>query len=71
MCHADTTPLVWQWDPDYQVYVTNMAMNHTCRDWDGLYAWAGAHQAKKTMDRFTYVPGSPHWPHRDASDLSR
>lgn len=36
MCHADTTPLVWQWSERNKKYLTYMGMKHTCRDWTFL-----------------------------------
>lgn len=61
MCHADTTPLVWQWSERNKKYLTYMGMKHTCRDWDRFYEWAERHQSQWDYDRSRYVPGSPEW----------
>lgn len=61
MCHADTTPLVWQWSERNKKYLTYMGMKHTCRDWDRFYGWAERHQSQWEYDRSEYVPGSPEW----------
>ncbi|KAG6359114.1 hypothetical protein INS49_012634 [Diaporthe citri] len=61
MCHADTTPLVWQWSERNKKYLTYMGMKHTCRDWDRFYGWAERHQSQWDYDRSRYVPGSPEW----------
>ncbi|KAL2292055.1 hypothetical protein FJTKL_10726 [Diaporthe vaccinii] len=61
MCHADTTPLAWQWSERNKKYLTYMGMKHTCRDWERFYEWAERHQSQWDYDRTKCVPGSPEW----------
>ncbi|KAJ7869753.1 hypothetical protein B0H14DRAFT_2726991 [Mycena olivaceomarginata] len=40
MCHADTSVIVWQWDPQTNASIVKGNVAHTCRKFDKITEWA-------------------------------
>ncbi|KAK7018422.1 hypothetical protein R3P38DRAFT_2982688 [Favolaschia claudopus] len=57
MCHADITPIVWQWSPRYQEAEQRDDVVHTCRDFDRIKAWAKERSMGSLPDLTVYLEG--------------
>ncbi len=40
MCNADSTPLRFLWDKEYNGYSLPLAQEYMCRDFDAVWKWA-------------------------------
>jgi len=69
-CHADVTPMVWQWSEADNQYLTDTGPTHSCRNFEKIQAWAQEHATKVKFDTSIYVPGSPVWATRGATSFS-
>ena len=54
MCSADVTPLPWAWDAAAGEAKEVAEVQHTCRDFDAIRAWAKENRLTK-FDRKTFV----------------
>lgn len=55
MCHADVTPMVWQWSEPEKRVKLYVEVNHQCRNWDSIRNWAVDHYYVDGLD----IPSQP------------
>lgn len=66
MCNADLTPNVWSFNEELNVSQVRFDVQHTCKDWSKLKAWAEENKASVefTDDHDTHgAVGPPHHGH--------
>ncbi|KAF7329963.1 FAD/NAD(P)-binding domain-containing protein [Mycena kentingensis (nom. inval.)] len=55
MCYADTTPIVWQWSPEFNEAIQRDDLVHTCRDFDEIQQWAKQRSMGLLPDLTVYI----------------
>jgi hypothetical protein len=55
MCSADVTAIPWQWSTQLDRVYGNLAVTHTCRDFEAIQDWA-RDQTVLNFDPQTLVP---------------
>ncbi|KAF2144307.1 uncharacterized protein K452DRAFT_223373, partial [Aplosporella prunicola CBS 121167] len=50
MCHADITPMVWQWSEEDKRVKLHVEVEHECRNFDAIRDWADEHYYAEGLD---------------------
>ncbi|KAJ6530659.1 hypothetical protein B0H19DRAFT_967484, partial [Mycena capillaripes] len=56
MCHADTSVLVWQWNPSLNETRVKLRIPHQCKDFSKIQEWTRENLLETPFDRYTHVP---------------
>lgn len=58
-CNADLSTIYYEWVPERNRLVGNLATTHTCKNYDSILQWARDHQYKGPLDYTAKVEGVP------------
>jgi hypothetical protein len=58
-CNADLSTIYYEWVPERNRLVGNLATTHTCKNYDSIIQWARDHQYKGPLDYTAKVEGVP------------